>query len=398
MTEPGVSLAAACFAWRRYEDSDSGNCLSNLIAAGFRRIELDLYWDEGRRLWSFCPVAILDPVPIVVPSSSLIDSSISLGTFSVTPTTSQRSSNPSTISAAELSARQETLSVTSGSSTIQDTTSTTTAVASGSSLGDASPSYSVVPDTPNAPTISLGPFACTNTINLSAFTSQIFDYISKTENTLAAHLMYVTINLHAAGSGISPSSPAPEPSSLPSPSELIGTIFAGTFANFIYTPADLGTQRANLNSSWYTVTERFRPVGGYYETSTNQNGIVSTEEGWPSEGYIEFSRSKRLLLSWGTVDPQMIRYNFSGDSGIVFEPGYIGTNQTSIKANREGNVTRGCFLQEGLNELSRVNSSWAVASAVEGFDYPTGSRSSKLRTYCSSLYHYVCLVVMVYTV
>lgn len=47
ITVPGVSLTAACFSTLRFEDDNSGDCLSNLLAVGFRRLEIDLYWDQG---------------------------------------------------------------------------------------------------------------------------------------------------------------------------------------------------------------------------------------------------------------------------------------------------------------------------------------------------------------
>jgi hypothetical protein len=74
---------------------------------------------------------------------------------------------------------------------------------------------------------------------------------------------------------------------------------------------NLRSDCANLNDSWFTVSERYSPIEDYYMTETNENGIVSSEDGWPSESYIEFSKSKRLLLSWGSVDPQMTGYNFT---------------------------------------------------------------------------------------
>ena len=45
VTVPGVSFSAACFPTLDFEDHNSGDCLSNLLALGFRRFEIDLYWD-----------------------------------------------------------------------------------------------------------------------------------------------------------------------------------------------------------------------------------------------------------------------------------------------------------------------------------------------------------------
>ncbi len=127
------------------------------------------------------------------------------------------------------------------------------------------------------------------------------------------------------------------------------------------------------------VTEENRPIEGYYKVTTNEYGVMSTEDGWPSAGYIELAKSKRLLLGWGTVDPQMAGYNFSGDSGIIFPNGYIQNFQTDVNASSDGQVLSGCFLSnstDGLS-LSQRNSSWAVDANLPNFNYPTSLSSGK---------------------
>jgi len=42
VTDPGVSLSAACFGNGVFEEGRLGKCFSNLISVGFRRFELDL--------------------------------------------------------------------------------------------------------------------------------------------------------------------------------------------------------------------------------------------------------------------------------------------------------------------------------------------------------------------
>lgn len=59
-----------------------------------------------------------------------------------------------------------------------------------------------------------------------------------------------------------------------------------------------------------------------FPTLTLVDGIISTEDGWPSESFIEFAQSKRLLVGYGIVDPQMQNYNFSGDQSTIFPAGY----------------------------------------------------------------------------
>ena len=135
------------------------------------------------------------------------------------------------------------------------------------------------------------------------------------------------------------------------------------------------SDRANLNGSWYTVSEIYRPVEDYYSTETNGNEIVSTDDGWPSESYIEFARNKRLLLGWGDADPQMTEYNLTGDSEIIFPKGFIQDVQTDLTVGSTGHITQGCFPRNNTDDLSQVNSSWAVDSTLPGFDYPIGNLS-----------------------
>ncbi|GAM82216.1 hypothetical protein ANO11243_001950 [Dothideomycetidae sp. 11243] len=55
---PAVALRAACFAEDRYEDASAQKCLSNLLATGFRRIIVDLYWNPFTSQWTLCPAAL----------------------------------------------------------------------------------------------------------------------------------------------------------------------------------------------------------------------------------------------------------------------------------------------------------------------------------------------------
>jgi hypothetical protein len=109
------------------------------------------------------------------------------------------------------------------------------------------------------------------------------------------------------------------------------------------------------------VSERYKPTSDYFITSVDANGIFSTEDGWPSESYVEFSKGKRLLLQWGSVDPQLTGYNFAADEGIIFPESYIQTSQEGVSISNNI-VTEGCFAVSSTNNLSipHVNSSWAT--------------------------------------
>lgn len=368
MTEAGISLRAACFNNDVYEDDAAADCLSNLIAIGFKRFVLDLYWDQEKALWSLCPVAIPSVLPPTnVPSATTIDGSSALQSLSSSSRqNSSRSSTVSTTSSASLAARQATIS---------EARTPLPTLSSGGIFGNTLSYTAVVPESPESPVIKVGPYSCSTTLQFSSITSLILNYIRKTETTFDARLLYLIINIHAASTFDAPTAPAPQPSRLPSSSQYISGVLGSELSNYVYKAAQLGNERPNLNGSWYMTNSRYRPVEDYYNTSTSANNIVSTTDGWPSESYMEFQRSHRVLLGWGNVEPQMSAYNFSGDADVVFDNGYIADTQRDVASNQAGSITEGCFFRTGLPNVAQVNNSWAVSYGIPNFQYPTSTNS-----------------------
>ncbi|KAB8303445.1 hypothetical protein EYC80_004869 [Monilinia laxa] len=245
------------------------------------------------------------------------------------------------------------------------------------SLESTVPTTSPIPSPPNNPLYRIGPYACTATINLEMLTSVLLDYIQKTQNTIDAHLLIVTLNIHAVKSEANIDGLTPRPLILPNALESLGSIFASNLSAYIYTPNDLMSNRANLNTSWYSVIERHRPVLDYYTTTTQEFGVISTEDGWPTEAYIEFSQGKRMLLQFGSVEPQMNKYNFDGDADTIFSQGYLdGHRGNDISASSDGTVTSGCLFVNTTEQVSQANSSWATAGNIPNFEYPTNATSN----------------------
>jgi hypothetical protein len=369
---PGVSLLATCFPFNIFEDANSADCFSNLLAAGFRRFTIDLYWDEGRRLWSFCPVALpnsisaANPVSISAratqfpPSITLSSAGTSFDTQNpFLKTGRDSSSGSSTISGSPT--RTDLSSVTGITATLNETATST---------GEVHASVAAYIESPNTPLVSIGPYSCTKTINLSTLTTQLRDHFSQTDDTINARLLYISINIHAATLAKSPLSSPSTPTMLPSGDALIGNILNQNISDWIYTPADLAANRRDVNGTWLTVAERYRPADEFYNVTLNEFDQASTEDGWPSESYIEFSQRKRLLIGWGTVDPQMSGYNFSGDAETIFPQNFI-QNPVDATASSSGEATSGCFLRPNTEniQIAAVNSSWATAS-VPDFPYP----------------------------
>ena len=83
----------------------------------------------------------------------------------------------------------------------------------------------------------------------------------------------------------------------------------------------------------------------------------------------------RLLLGWGSVDPQMSGYNFAGDDSVIFPKGYIESIGANVTASGSGQLTNGCFFRTDTHDLSQTNSSWANDANLLGFDYPISEAS-----------------------
>ncbi len=206
---------------------------------------------------------------------------------------------------------------------------------------------------------SLGPYKCSPGAILSAFSQLLDSYNLATQNTLEAHLTFYIFNIHAAAAHDKPNDPAPSPTSLPSSEALIGSSLFGNLSAYIYTPANLENHRANLNSTWFTVPERYRPITDYYNSQVSGDGIWSTPDGWPSESFIEFSNSKRSLLQFGTVDQQMNGVITPSELEIIFSPNSIFINQTDVAFNDTGGISHGCYMHPVDTDLKDSNSTWA---------------------------------------
>lgn len=364
VTQIGVSVRAVCFGNHIYKDDAAATCFSNLLQAGYRRFILDLYWQTGSQQWGFCP--------IVVPSgdastnsstaansstSSSPSAAISSGqsSFASQNATSVAGSNVSP--SADIKSRRQQLSI----STISPSTSPTR------TLINTQPSTGAKSSSVTGQSMDQGVVSCTSTVNLGILLDVIHDYIKSTEDTLQANLMYLVFNIHAPASSESPSRPAlaPSPSNLPDESNLIGSLFDGGVGSFIYTPTELRTDRSNLNDSWYAAPLERQPIAEYYVTNVSSKHVHSTPDGWPCENYIEVSRAKRLLLNWGTVDPQMEGYNFSSDDNIIF-PQLELDSPRHIIASTSGQLTSGCFFDPSSFSVASTNSSWAQNSNLTG--------------------------------
>jgi hypothetical protein len=349
VTHPGASLTSSCFSNGTYTAGIAEKCVSNLLASQFRRLVLDLYWDENNNQFAFCPVII----PVALGSG--------YETVSLTA---------SAVSSAKLAARQ----ITSTSGNISPSTAASAAdgrsnVTSTKDSSSTSTRTSASASSPTLPSLNgetlydLGPYACSPSLDLSFFVSVISSYLSATSDTIHAKLIYLEFNLHAAASGADPAGPASEPSSFPGPDVLVGAQFAGLDHSPIYRPSDLESERNNLNNTWFRDPEARWPIAAYFKTEKMNSGDLSTSDGWPDENYVQLTLAKRIFLGWGTIDPQMSKYNFSGDSSTVFASDQLSTSH-QVQSSANGKLTSGCFYKgnQPPPSISNSNSSWALTT------------------------------------
>ncbi|PLB47761.1 lectin C-type domain protein [Aspergillus steynii IBT 23096] len=327
ITTSAVSLRAACFGKNVYDRNSAGKCISNLLELGYRRFVVDLYWSVEGRSWNFCPVTIPNEAPVVTLSST---------------TTSSATATPTSSSTTTVDAAQGTATVISDSS--------------GSRIYE------------------LGPYQCSDNLYLSDMIDVFLDFFKATTSQLNVYTRFISFNLHAASSAEAPSRPAAKVSGtdLPTISERIDNIIDDRLYHYIYTPSQLADERSNLNESWYKVDDGYKPITEYFTIHEDEDGIQSTPDGWPCTKYIQLAEEERLLLEYGSIDPQMEDYTLANDNDIIFPPEYLtATTPLSI---RDDEIETGCFYNTEAFKVSEVNSSWAVSNSLP---MPVGSNRTQ---------------------
>ena len=396
VTNPAISLATACFGEGRYEDDAAKICVSNLLAVGFRRLLVDVFWDASRHVWSLCPVQVPSSSSEVTPSSTAQVSSASSAHISSVqlsnPSKAARADAPSTASSftALLEARQ--ISPTPASSgtfgvsfsAVSDSRSTISTIPSrlATSTSAVAPSASVI-SSPSGPLYQLGPYTCTSSIQLPLLASIMSEFLDGSDTTLSAFMQYLQINVHAAASVEHPTEPAQavEDSDLPGSGNLLSDIVAGSLSTILYTPSNLFSERENLNASWYSALEDHLPDSNYFKSEEGPGGISTSSDGWPCEAYVEMERYHRLFISFGSIDSQMSGYNSDGDSATIFAPGYMQHDQTTTFSSA-GQITSGCFFDQNRNTIVSTNNSWAFSDIAIPSEHSAANFSISNLTSC----------------
>ncbi|KAI8941601.1 hypothetical protein NX059_002816 [Plenodomus lindquistii] len=358
---PAVSLTQACFSGKQYEQIAFRKCFSNLLAVGFRRFAVDTYWDPGRSVWSLCPVELPqsdgNDVNAPVQSGQTVSVSTDNQGAAVPESTALKPGNLG------FNRRQDSSQVmTSTSVQASLTVSTASSVSPFPTSAAASPSIISYPSTDGTPLMQIGSYNCTPLMTLDVVTGLLEDFLESTSTTTGAAILLLSFDVHAASSISDPDAPAPLLSSeqLPVSGSLLSDILMGNLSDATYTPAQLRDQRANLNETWYDVSWDNRPLQSYYSDSkdASSNNLV-TQDGWPTEAFMEFQELLRVILSYGTIDPQMQYYNIGPDLDDVFPPGTLGDLNPSTTTG--GRATSDClFSTSDTTITSERNSSWAI--------------------------------------
>jgi hypothetical protein len=261
-----------------------------------------------------------------------------------------------------LKTRQDDLSqVATASSAVADQT---LLVVPDATSASAQPTVISYPTVKGPPLLQIGRYNCTSQMTLGLLTGLLEDFLDETSTTTGATITFLNLNIHNAASLADPNGLAPQltQDQAPQSGDFLSEIVNGNLSSVLYTPKNLGEQRANLNNSWYNVEWDNLPAQGYYETERNSAGNIFTQSGWPTEALMEFQEFNRLVASYGTVDQQMAVYDISVDFEDIFPPGTI-TEQRQTAFATTGQLTSGCFFPSSDNTVTaRTNSSFARAS------------------------------------
>lgn len=243
---------------------------------------------------------------------------------------------------------------------------TTSEVASSTTESAESPTITAYSDSDGDTVYKLGQYRCTDDLDLGIIAEILVGYFEDTKRNLLVYTTYLVLNLHAAASDSDPTKPpaAVKGKDLPkSQTERVGALLNMDLSDYLYSPAQLADDRKNLNESWYEVEESYMPITEYFTIHEDESGQQSTPDGWPSAKYIQLAKSDRVLIEYGSIDPQLADYDLKKDQHAIFPPGYM-TSGVKVSATANGTLKSGCIYKPKATEVSKANSSWAMSNGI----------------------------------
>ncbi|KAF2744257.1 hypothetical protein M011DRAFT_449765 [Sporormia fimetaria CBS 119925] len=392
---PVISLTAACFSHRRYHHTAFERCFSNLLDAGLKRFVVDAYWDSRRSMWGLCPVEV--PVGDDVGTRfrrTIRGSSLDRVTHFNGATKDDLASQGSQ------DGRNDTYGPEPKVSTRQGETIQRTSILL--RLSPALISYCLnafeytphvvhsIPDdmlssfsdyftsTTDGNPVQLGSYSCSPTLTFKVLVDVLNGYIDSTDTTTAASILSLILDIHAAASAGAPDEPAIR-TPLSADDHSISDELKGSLDDKLYTPSILNDDRRNLNDSWYNTDPSNLPAQGYYQVSKGDDDILFTEDGWPTEAFMEFSEYHRLVIGFGTIDEQMAHYRLSRDLDTIFAPNEIFRLRNTT-SSENGTFTNGCLFNPSNTTLESINTtSWAI-TPLPALDLPPSPNNTNTTT------------------
>lgn len=359
--------------------------MSNLLASGFRRFFIDVYWHDGARKWQLCPVEIVS------------DNDGKGKRQAVDESTGTGSGSGSTASTTSQNSTEMEISVARESRTQLDGIADIAGVARGEEARDT--------------VQNIGGYTCSKSQSFESLLEVFLEYFDTTENTLDAHMIYFILNLHSAepadpshhhqhsrahhqhtndnnetsahSEDLSPTrnslhggpkdnTGSDKPEGLPSEESILSSIFSRMMGNKLYTPPTLQSERSNLNKSWYAVSQNSHPISEYFTVVENHGHLPysSTPDGWPCESYMEMVLGKRALVAFGDISGKMSAYNFTADGEWIFASGTLAENANITLApgatdninnhdrTYKKHIEQGCLYNSKSHEINRTLDKW----------------------------------------
>lgn len=369
ITGPFASVSAACFGNGQYEDLAFRRCFSNLLAAGVRRLVVDVYWDARRGVWSLCPVEVRpERAERELAASNSEDIAVTglgerrsdaapdlIEEKAVQIRQVESTQSPPVPSAPPVNSANSTQTL---STTFSNTSPVSSPTATGGSSNGTQPAQN-------------GNYTCTPTMQLPLLTSVLNDYLDGTDITTEATLHRLILNVHAAASIDNPDEPAQKPDlqQMPTDGAYLSDALLIHLDDELYTPKHLKDDRNDLNGTWLDVQWKNTPVEGYYNVTLKDDDRATTGDGWPTEAFIEFKEFYRLIAGFGTIDPQMEDYDFSVDRETIFAQNKISQlHDTSF--DNSGTLREGCLFTPAEQSVSASpNASFAVSVVSPTIDF-----------------------------
>ena len=307
---PGINLTASWF-WMRQYAVDNVTAISDLFDMGYRRFEMDLWWDNTTNSFQLCPEHII----------------------------SNTTANTTRIVTTTITRVTETV-MTSSTSFFNTTTTITTNVATVSSSATASPNPTILIQLPNN-------YSCAPGADFQTVLTTLASILRRTDNNLQkAGLIILVLNLNNLPSLLGNNTVNLSARTDQSLSQQINA----TLGDWLYTPTSLAIERQNINATF--LGNKANPVidlPGYCDlVIDNATQIASTPNGWPSTRHLFDIQGRRILVGFGSINVATNYYDIRQDSNIIFPPATFGGKEQLIPSKSIQNTPSACLGPAGV--------------------------------------------------